>query len=136
VLTLQDAFERYIGRNGPAYAERDRLTPKEAVELVIKANGLPVIAHPASIKNLEKMIIDLKQSGLVGIEVYYGSYDRDTIERLSRMATKYDLIATGGSDFHGFEDDHETPLGEARVPYECVQRLISLAQQRHVERES
>ncbi len=135
VSTLQDAFERYIGRNGPAYAERDRLTPKEAVELIIKANGLPVIAHPASIKDLDQMIIDLKQSGLVGIEVYYDNYDKDTIERLSRLATKYDLIATGGSDFHGFEDDHETPLGEASVPFECVQHLTSLAQQRHVEHE-
>jgi hypothetical protein len=133
VSNLQDAFERYIGRNGPAYAERDRLSPKEAVELIIKANGLPVIAHPASIKELDQMIIDLKQSGLVGIEVYYDNYDKDTIERLSRLATKYDLIATGGSDFHGFEDDHETPLGEAIVPFECVQHLTSLAQKRHVE---
>ena len=133
VSNLQDAFERYIGRNGPAYAERDRLSPKEAVELIIKANGLPVIAHPASIKELDQMIIDLKQSGLVGIEVYYDNYDKDTIERLSRLATKYDLIATAGSDFHGFEDDHETPLGEAIVPFECVQHLTSLAQKRHVE---
>ncbi len=133
VSNLQDAFERYIGRNGPAYAERDRLSPKEAVELIIKANGLPVIAHPASIKELDQMIIDLKQAGLVGIEVYYDNYDKDTIERLSRLATKYDLIATGGSDFHGFEDDHETPLGEAIVPFECVQHLTSLAQKRHVE---
>jgi predicted metal-dependent phosphoesterase TrpH len=133
VSNLQDAFERYIGRNGPAYAERDRLSPKEAVELIIKANGLPVIAHPASIKDIDQMIIDLKQSGLVGIEVYYDNYDKDTIERLSRLATKYDLIATGGSDFHGFEDDHETPLGEAIVPFECVQHLTSLAQKRHVE---
>jgi predicted metal-dependent phosphoesterase TrpH len=81
------------------------------------------------------MIIDLKQSGLVGIEVYYDNYDKDTVERLSRLATKYDLIATGGSDFHGFEDDHETPLGEAVVPFECVQYLTSLAQKRHVEHE-
>jgi predicted metal-dependent phosphoesterase TrpH len=135
VSTLQDAFERYIGRNGPAYAERDRLSPKEAVELIIKANGLPVIAHPASIKELDQMIIDLKQSGLVGIEVYYDNYDKDTIERLRQMAVKYDLIATGGSDFHGFEDDHETPLGEAIVPFECVQHLTALAQKRHVEHE-
>ena len=135
VSNLQDAFERYIGRNGPAYAERDRLSPNEAVELIIKANGLPVIAHPASIKDIDQMIIDLKQSGLVGIEVYYDNYDKDTVERLSRLATKYDLIATGGSDFHGFEDDHETPLGEAVVPFECVQYLTSLAQKRRVEHE-
>ncbi|MFA5374428.1 MAG: PHP domain-containing protein [Dehalococcoidia bacterium] len=136
VSTLQDAFERYIGRNGPAYAERDRLSPKEAVELIIKADGLPVIAHPASIKELDQMIVDLKQSGLVGIEVYYDNYDKDTIERLSKLAAKYDLIATGGSDFHGFEDDHETPLGEARVPFECAEDLANLAQLRCVKREN
>ena len=134
VDTLQEAFERYIGRNGPAYAERDRLSPKEAVELIVKANGLPVIAHPASINDLEEMIIDLKQFGLVGIEVYYDNYDKATVERLRSLTVKYNLIATGGSDFHGFEDDHETPLGEARVPFECVQHLMNLAQQSHVER--
>ncbi|MFA5055524.1 MAG: PHP domain-containing protein [Dehalococcoidia bacterium] len=136
VDTLQDAFERYIGRKGPAYAERDRLSPREAVELIAKASGMPVIAHPASIKDLEEMIVDLKQSGLVGIEAYYDNYDKNTVERLSGLAAKYDLIATGGSDFHGFEDDHETPLGEARVPYECFQHLMELSQKRHEERKS
>lgn len=135
VETLQDAFERYIGRNGPAYAERDRLSPREAVELIVKADGLPVIAHPASIKELDQMIVDLKQFGLVGLEVYYDNYDKDTIERLRKTAVKYDLIATGGSDFHGFEDDHETPLGEARVPFECAENLANLAQLSRVKRE-
>jgi len=135
VSTLQDAFERYIGRNGPAYAERDRLSPKQAVELIIKADGLPVIAHPASIKNLDQMIVDLKQSGLAGIEVYYDNYDKDTIERLRKLAEKHDIIATGGSDFHGFEDDHETPLGDAKVPFECAEDLANLAQLRHIKRE-
>ena len=135
VSTLQDAFERYIGRNGPAYAERDRLSPKQAVELIIKADGLPVIAHPASIKNLDQMIVDLKQSGLAGIEVYYDNYDKDTIERLRKLTEKHDIIATGGSDFHGFEDDHETPLGDAKVPFECAEDLANLAQLRHIKRE-
>lgn len=136
VDTLQDAFERYIGRNGPAYAERDRLSPKEAVELVVKANGLPVLAHPASIKEIDDMLLDLKTSGLVGLEVYYDNYNKDTIERLRNLSVKYGLIATGGSDFHGFEDDHETPLGDANVPFECVQHLIELSQKRHTERKS
>jgi len=135
VSNLQDAFERYIGRNGPAYAERDRLSPKEAVELITSANGLSIVAHPASIRNIDEMIVDLKKAGLVGIEVYYDNYNKDTIERLRKLAEKYDLIATGGSDFHGFEDDHETPLGEADVPYECVQHLTTLAQERHLKRE-
>lgn len=134
VDTLQEAFERYIGRSGPAYAERERLSPKEAVELIVKAKGLPVIAHPAKINELEEMIIDLKQSGLIGMEVFYDNYDKATVDRLRNIAAKYDLIATGGSDFHGFEDDHETPLGDARVPYECAQHLIALAQQSHTER--
>jgi predicted metal-dependent phosphoesterase TrpH len=136
VETLQDAFERYIGRNGPAYAERERLSPIEAVELITKAGGLPVMAHPANNQDLEQMIIDLKPSGLVGIEVYYDNYDKETRERLRRLADKYDLIATGGSDFHGFEDDHETPLGDARVPFECFQRLKTFYQECHTEQKS
>ncbi|MEA1958325.1 MAG: PHP domain-containing protein [Chloroflexota bacterium] len=130
VSSLQDAFERYIGRNGPAYAERERLSPREAVRLIAEADGLPVLAHPATIQDIDKTIIDLKQEGLIGIEVYYDNYNQTTIERLKMLADRYDLIATGGSDFHGFEDKHETPLGEANVPWECAERLIAMSRQR------
>jgi len=82
ILSFQEAFIKYIGRQGPAYAERERLSPVEAVALVVKAGGLPVLAHPADIADLEELLIELKQAGLVGLEAYYNGYRRATIARL------------------------------------------------------
>ena len=133
ISTLQDAYDKYIGRNGPAYAERERVSPKEAVELIVQAGGIPVLAHPAKMADLEQTIVELKTAGLAGIETYYDGYEKDTIYRLRKLARTHGIITTGGSDFHGFDDEHETPLGEAKVPFACAQRLISLARKLHKE---
>lgn len=129
VSSLQEAFNKYIGRKGPAYAERERLTPEEAVKLLVKASGLPVLAHPADVESLEKIVIRLTDVGLAGLEAYYNGYGRTTIHRLVQLANKYGLITSGGSDFHGLASD-ETPIGGIDVPLECAQRLIALAEQR------
>lgn len=73
ISSLREAFTKYIGRNGPAYVERERLTPLQAVELVLSAGGLPTLAHPADIEGLESLIPQLKQFGLVGLESYYNA---------------------------------------------------------------
>jgi len=129
VSSLQEAFTKYIGRQGPAYAERERLSPEEAVKLVAKAGGLPVMAHPADTDGLEGLLIQLKGVGLVGLEVYYNGYGQQTIHRLVDLANKHGLLTSGGSDFHGLEGN-ETPLGGIDVPLDCAQRLIALAEQR------
>jgi len=126
IPSLQEAFIKYIGRHGPAYAERERLSPKEAVKLVAAAGGIPTLAHPADTDNLEKLIPELKSVGLIGLETYYDGYHSDTIANLLRSAAKYELIPTGGSDFHGLGSSHETPLGGVYVPIECAERLLSL----------
>jgi len=130
VTSMQEAFNMYIGRQGPAYVERARLSPQEATELMVKAGGLPVLAHPADLDNIEKFLIDLKGVGLVGLEAYYSRYDQKTIQRLVDLANKHGLITSGGSDFHGFGDDKETPMGAVDVPFDCAERLIALAEQR------
>ncbi len=130
ISSLQQAFTRYIGREGPAYAERERLSPVAAVELVIRARGLPVLAHPANLDDLEGLLLELKAAGLVGLEAYYDGYRQETIHRLVALASKHSLIACGGSDFHGFEGANETPIGRVNVPMECAQQLIALAQKR------
>jgi predicted metal-dependent phosphoesterase TrpH len=126
VSSFRDAFAEYIGRNGPAYVERKKLTPLEALMLLIKADGLPVLAHPADIPRLDSFVFSLKKAGMVGIEVYYNSYSSDTIENLENLAKKYDLIACGGSDFHGFDNTVGTSIGSLDLPEESVERLISL----------
>ncbi len=129
IPSFQEAFIKYIGRQGPAYVERERLSPQEAVELVVKAGGLPVLAHPANIDDLEELLVELKEAGLVGLEAYYNGYHRKIIDRLVNLATKHGLVTSGGSDFHGLGGDNETPLGGIDVPFDCAENLIALAEQ-------
>ncbi len=129
ISSLQEAFNRYIGRRGPAYVEREKLTPVGAVELVVKARGLPVLAHPASIDGLEELLGQLKAAGLVGLEAYYNGYPRQTIDWLVDIGKRHGLIISGGSDFHGFGGGKETRIGGIDVPSACVEQLVALAEQ-------
>jgi predicted metal-dependent phosphoesterase TrpH len=126
ISSFREAFTKYIGRLGPAYVERERLSPQEAVKLVANSRGLPVLAHPADIDNVEELVVNLKGVGLVGLEAYYDGYDQKLIDSLVHLAIKYRLITSGGSDFHGFGVDNETPIGGVDVPFDCVERLIAL----------
>lgn len=130
LTSLKEAFTKYIGRDGPAYVEREKLTPLEAVELILRANGLPVLAHPLSINDLEVLVIELVAAGLVGIEAYYNGYNADEISRLVSLANKYNLIVTGGSDYHGLELGFEAEIGGINVPMEAAEQLSARAKQR------
>ena len=129
IASLKEAFDRYISRNGSAYVEREKMTPPEAVELVLQANGLPVLAHPLTISDLETVVVELKAAGLVGLEAYYSDYTVDEINRLVKLVDRHRLIATGGSDYHGLETSG-TMIGGADVPLESAEQLIALAEQR------
>ena len=130
IKSFKEAFDKYIGLGGPAYVERHKITPVEAVALIIKANGLPVLAHPLTIDQPEEMIAKLKAAGLIGIEVYYDGYSKEERNILTRLADKYKLITTGGSDYHGIDENTETMLGDANVPAESAGQLINMAQDR------
>jgi len=130
VASFKEAFDRYIGHGGPAYVEREKMTPAEAVQLVVRSKGLPVLAHPFTVNDPEAMIIELKEVGLVGIEAYYKDYTSEEIQTLVSIADKYGLITTGGSDYHGIDDSTETALGGVDIPPESVERLVSLAGER------
>ena len=131
ITSLKQAFTEYIGRDGPAYVEREKMTPAETVELILKAKGLPVLAHPLTINDPETIVVELKAAGLVGIEAYYDGYTADEINRLLSLADRYNLIATGGSDYHGLDLNAETAIGGTDVPLESVEQLIALAKQRN-----
>ena len=130
ITSLREAFTKYIGQGGPAYVEREKITPVEAVELIAQANGLPVLAHTLTINNPEAMVIELKAAGLVGIEAYCNGYTADEINSLVSLADKHNLITCGGSDYHGLDADNEAMLGSVDVPMESAERLIALAEQR------
>lgn len=130
VASVSQAFAKYLGRDGLAYVEGVKMIPVEAVELVIKTGGLPVLAHPLTVDNLEMVILELKAAGLVGIEAYYKEYTAEEVAGLVGLADRNHLITTGGSDYHGLEADTETMIGGAEVPIEAAGRLIALAEAR------
>jgi hypothetical protein len=127
VSSTSEAFVNYIGRNGPAYAPRYKITPLGATKMILEAGGLPVLAHPLEVLGL---LPELACAGLVGLEAYYGQYSPEQSQDLARWAKKYGLITTGGSDFHG-PGILETPaLGEVSIPEEVVPRLQALKRSR------
>lgn len=130
IASFKEAFDKYIGHGGPAYVEREKMTPEEAVALIVRSGGLPVLAHPFTVKEPEALVIKLKAAGLVGIEAYYKDNTAAETEATLDLATKYGLIATGGSDFHGIADSNDAMLGSVDVPLEAAQRLIALADKR------
>ena len=129
ISSLREGFTNYIGHHGPAYVKREKLTPLEAVKLVVRAGGLAVLAHPADIEHLSPLLLRLKKAGLVGIEVYYNGYSPKKVTRLVRIAREHDLIACGGSDYHGFGGGVGADIGSVDLPQESVEELISLAGQ-------
>ncbi len=130
IPSLKEAFNRYIGREAPAYVEREKMTPEEVVELITRVGGLAVLAHPAEIDDLEHVIPRLQRVGLVGIEVYYNNYTPRTTQYLASLAHKHALVATGGSDYHGMDNATETPIGGVAIPPEGVKRLFALNERR------
>ena len=129
ISSIKEAFTNYISRDGPAYAEREKMTPAEAVAMILQTKGLPVLAHPFTTNDPEAMIIELKKAGLVGIEAHYDGYSADEVNQLVDLANKHNLIATGGSDYHGLGLSNETMLGGVEVPMESAEQLIALAKQ-------
>jgi len=126
VATVTEAFDKYIGREGPAYVERFRLTPEDAVALILRAGGVPVLAHP---REVTEWVFPLVKAGLLGLEVHYGMYDDMTRAELARLAKQYGLIATGGSDFHGLNKmGHLSGLGQNAVPPDVVEKLRKKAE--------
>lgn len=126
VPTFKDAFDEYLGHGKPAYVEREKMLPAEAVAIIVRAKGLPVLAHPLTTPDPEGLIAGLKPAGLVGMEAYYDGYSEEEVASLVALAQKYDLVPTGGSDFHGIDPDEETDIGDSNVPLESVQRLVAL----------
>ncbi len=129
VSSMVEAFTNYIGRNAPAYVERYKLTPMEAVGLVRRVEGLPVLAHPGEVVTLDSLLPDLISAGLIGMECYYGDYSPETVEGLLAMADEHNLIPTGGTDFHRIDAAGHGPHhpGDTWVPWESVRRLKALA---------
>ncbi len=130
IKSMAEAFERYIGDYSPHYIPREKVTPEQAIDLILKAGGIPILAHPIlyhlSDARLEELVAQLKSAGLIGIEAIYSTYAPAEERQIRRLAEKYDLLLSGGSDFHGGNKpglDLAVGYGRLYVPYEILEKL-------------
>ncbi len=123
VQTVAEAFEKYLYNGGPAFVDRQKITPVEAVQMIKGVGGLAVLAHPTWVNQLDRIIDEMARAGLDGIETYYGHYDDQTVQRFLGLAHKYNLVPTGGSDYHGREDGGQVFIGSREVPPEVIGQL-------------
>jgi predicted metal-dependent phosphoesterase TrpH len=119
VPDLETAFDEYLAAGRPAYLGRERLEPEEALGLARASGGVPVLAHPHTLGidnrfEMRDILLRLGEAGLLGIECHYGSYEPDGRSGLASMARRFDLVPSGGSDYHGtYKPD--VALGVGRV---------------------
>ncbi len=130
VKSVREAFDRYLSTNAPANVPRKRFTPVEAVRVIRRARGVPVLAHPG-LANRDELIPELVEAGLLGIEAFYPEHSSGQITAYREMCVRLGLIATGGSDFHGPRVGGARHPGVQPVPesawYELRDRLAALA---------
>jgi predicted metal-dependent phosphoesterase TrpH len=134
VSSIKQAFDDYIGQGAPAYFDKERLTPKQALEMIHKSGGVPVLAHPVQLRyqndaQLERIVRDLMDLGLAGIEVIHSDHNAELVKRYTALADRLGLLKTGGSDFHGTNKPH-VQLGVAngrRIPREWFDALNQAA---------
>jgi 3',5'-nucleoside bisphosphate phosphatase len=115
VRSVKEAFDRFLHNGGPASAPRRRLTPEEAVVIIRKARGVPVLAHPGLAKR-DQLIPALVDAGLMGIETYYPEHSGGQTQAYLEMCGRHGLVATGGSDYHGPTVGHSPHPGAQLVP--------------------
>lgn len=123
VKNRADAFSKYIGDHCPYFVPREKVTPFQAVSLILQAGGVPILAHPPlyhmAKDRLDTLVAKLKEHGLMGIETLYSSYNGQDERDMMRLAGKYDLLPSGGSDFHGDNKpglDLATGYGKLFIP--------------------
>lgn len=109
------AYSKYLDVGKKAYVEREKMEPTKLIDTIIKCGGVPVLAHPKSLKlnnnDLDIFISMFKEAGLCGIEVYNPHNSNEKREELLELCDKYNLIPTVGSDFHNFSSDIKIGLG-------------------------
>ena len=138
VHTFQEAFDKYLGKGKAAYVEKYRLEPETAIQVILNAGGIPVLAHPYLLKlktneELDALVVHLKDMGLMGIEVIYPEHNLKNMKFYSSLAEKYDLLITGGTDFHG---DYKPGIqlgignGEFQVSYSIYEKMFEAYQKK------
>jgi hypothetical protein len=132
VASIDAAFDQFLGTGKPAYVDKQRVECFKAIEIILAAGGVPVLAHPGLLdfkeeNQLEELIGRLKKAGIQGVEVYYSGHTPDQTRLFAELAKRHDLLMTGGSDFHGAiqpEIEMGSGQGDLIVPFELFEKLI------------
>jgi predicted metal-dependent phosphoesterase TrpH len=124
-VDMRDAFNKYLAEDAAAYVSPPRIAPEEACEWIIEAGGSPVLAHPGLYGDDELVRSILERGAFKGIEVYHSDHGPAEEERYLAVAEDYDLIVTGGSDFHGARQGviFHGDMGSVTVSTEVLKRL-------------
>ncbi len=131
VGSIREAFDKYIGNDGPARVPRPKFTPVEALEIVHAAGGVGVVAHPRTVNDLEGVLPALVEAGLTGIEVFAEKYGAEHQQRFKDLAEKYSLIPGGGTDYHAFGSENEVLPGMSGPPPDTARLFFEAAMQKH-----
>ena len=134
VSSIKQAFDKYLGQGSPAYFDKERLTPKQAIDRIRESGGVTVLAHPVQLRlqndsQLDTVVKGLVDIGLAGLEVIHSDHSADLVSKYEALAEKYGLLKTGGSDFHGTnkKDIHLGMANGRRVPrkwYEALAQAV------------
>lgn len=136
IKSIKEAFERYVGDHCPCFVPREKVTPSQAVNLITEAGGVPVLAHPILYgfgnEQLDLLVSTLKEQGLVGIEAIYSTYTPADERQIRSLAEKYNLLLSGGSDFHGENKpglDLATGYGKLYIHDDILEKIKEKADQ-------
>ncbi|OGW74849.1 MAG: hypothetical protein A2Z72_06700 [Omnitrophica bacterium RBG_13_46_9] len=121
VSSIRVAFDRYIGDFRPCYVEDIGFSPKEAIDLILRAKGVPVLAHPGVIED-DSLVKEFIKYGIRGIESFHPEHSQADREKYEKISKEYGLLVTGGSDCHGLGKGRIL-MGSVKVPYDFVERL-------------
>jgi len=132
VRTIEEAFQRYIGYNGPAYFPKMQLTPGQVMDFIHSHGGIAVVAHPGTYHN-DAAVYSAIAAGADGIEVWHPDHAPRSVDHYREIATKNGLLMTGGSDCHGGRKLGKVFLGSITVPYSCLQAVKNLREKRRIE---
>jgi len=130
--TYGEAFFRYIGADGPAYVPKYEVKPAEAIELILKNGGIPVLAHPGIIDR-DEFIIELMEYGLMGIEAIHPFHVPEKQLYYENLAKKYNLLITGGSDWHGKgrSSNFRKLINSRKVPHKTISDMKAIIKNRY-----
>ncbi len=135
IKTCQEAFERWIGEDKPAYVHYDKFSIQEGINLLRQCGAVPVWAHPYLFRggSVETVLKEMVEAGLMGVEVYHPHHTPNQVYKLEQFCAEYGLLMTGGSDYHGpsIGSKESSQLNQFHLPLELLEPIQIAAQKLH-----